>query len=245
MPLYISDYDENGIDRNAPDSPIAHEDGKAQYHYDSKGEYTTTGKTQFIRGVHLASAMATMIAPPNAATGKARMFDQTTKTWSYKTDNRGTVVYDKSTKQESVVDYLGDIKDTHTTIKPPSTRHKHVGGNWIYSDSDRLRHIQNDLMSAIDEVHINAIYQALGFKGTPMQLERYNDKYQQAKDGKFSPDENTSIITKHELYISEIRKTMDMIESFRSSVEESLDSKQFDKAEDEIKVFKVRFLSSN
>jgi hypothetical protein len=66
MPLYISDYDENGIDRNAPDSPIAHEDGKAQYHYDSKGEYTTTGKTQFIRGVHLASAMATMIAPPNA-----------------------------------------------------------------------------------------------------------------------------------------------------------------------------------
>jgi hypothetical protein len=46
-------------------------------------------------------------------------------------DNRGTVVYDKSTKQESVVDYLGDIKDTHTAIKPPSTRHKHVGGNWV------------------------------------------------------------------------------------------------------------------
>jgi hypothetical protein len=41
-------------------------------------------------------------------------------------------------------------------------------------------------MSAIDEVHINSIYQALGFKGTPMQLERYNDKYKQAKDGKFS-----------------------------------------------------------
>jgi hypothetical protein len=48
------------------------------------------------------------------------MFDQATKNWSYKTDNRGTVVYDKSTKQESVVDYLGDIKDTHTAIKPPS-----------------------------------------------------------------------------------------------------------------------------
>jgi hypothetical protein len=31
MPLYISDYDENGIDRNAPDSPIAHEDGKSRF----------------------------------------------------------------------------------------------------------------------------------------------------------------------------------------------------------------------
>jgi hypothetical protein len=70
---------------------VSYEDGKAQYHYDSKGEYTNTGKTQFIRGVHLASAMATMIAPPDATAGKARMFDPATKKWSYKPDNRGKV----------------------------------------------------------------------------------------------------------------------------------------------------------
>jgi uncharacterized protein YnzC (UPF0291/DUF896 family) len=41
-----------------------------------------------------------------------------------------------------------------------------------------------------------------------MQLERYNDKYKRAKDGKFSPDENASIITKHDEYISEVRKSV-------------------------------------
>jgi hypothetical protein len=58
-----------------------------------------------------------------AELGKARMFDPATKKWSYNPDNRGKVVYDKLTKQESVVDYIGDIKDTHTAIKPPSAMH--------------------------------------------------------------------------------------------------------------------------
>jgi uncharacterized protein YnzC (UPF0291/DUF896 family) len=89
------------------------------------------------------------------------------------------------------------------------------------------------------ELFINSIYQALGFKGTPMQLERYNDKYKRAKDGKFSPDENASIITKHDEYISEVRKSVDMIEFFRSSVEKLLDSRDFDKSESLINVVRL------
>jgi hypothetical protein len=38
--------------------------------------------------------------------------------WEYIEDNRNTVVYNKETKQESRIDYLGAIKDDVTTLKP-------------------------------------------------------------------------------------------------------------------------------
>lgn len=38
--------------------------------------------------------------------------------WEYIEDNRDTVVYNKETKQESKIDYLGKIKDDVTTLKP-------------------------------------------------------------------------------------------------------------------------------
>lgn len=38
--------------------------------------------------------------------------------WEYIEDNRNIVVYNKETKQESKIDYLGKIKDDVTTLKP-------------------------------------------------------------------------------------------------------------------------------
>lgn len=38
--------------------------------------------------------------------------------WEYEEDSRNTVVYNKETKQESNIDYLGKIKDDVTTLKP-------------------------------------------------------------------------------------------------------------------------------
>lgn len=38
--------------------------------------------------------------------------------WEYVEDNRNTVVYNKETKQESKIDYLGKIKEDVTTLKP-------------------------------------------------------------------------------------------------------------------------------
>lgn len=38
--------------------------------------------------------------------------------WEYVEDKRGTVVYNKETKQESRIDYLGKIKDDVTTLNP-------------------------------------------------------------------------------------------------------------------------------
>ncbi|MCT7908805.1 hypothetical protein N5915_04465 [Arcobacter lacus] len=38
--------------------------------------------------------------------------------WEYIENNRNTVVYNKETKQESKIDYLGKIKEDETTLKP-------------------------------------------------------------------------------------------------------------------------------
>ena len=38
--------------------------------------------------------------------------------WEYVEDNQNTVVYNKETKQESKIDYLGKIKEDVTTLKP-------------------------------------------------------------------------------------------------------------------------------
>jgi hypothetical protein len=58
----------------------------------------------------------TTIKPLAKKDGFAICFNGTK--WEYVEDNRNTVVYNKETKQESKVDYLGKIKDDVTTSKP-------------------------------------------------------------------------------------------------------------------------------
>lgn len=59
---------------------------------------------------------ATTIKPLAKKEGFAIHFTDTK--WEYIEDNRNTTVYNKETKQESKVDYLGKIKDDVTTSKP-------------------------------------------------------------------------------------------------------------------------------
>ena len=58
----------------------------------------------------------TTIKPLAKKDGFAICFNGTK--WEYIEDNRNTVVYNKETKQESKIDYLGKIKDDVTTLKP-------------------------------------------------------------------------------------------------------------------------------
>lgn len=59
---------------------------------------------------------ATTVKPLNKKDGFAICFNCTK--WEYIEDNRNTVAYNKETKQESRIDYLGVIKDDVTTLKP-------------------------------------------------------------------------------------------------------------------------------
>lgn len=52
--------------------------------------------------------------------------------WEYIEDNRNTVVYNKETKQESRIDYLGKIKEDVTTLKPEQfDKWDYVQNKWI------------------------------------------------------------------------------------------------------------------
>ena len=58
----------------------------------------------------------TTIKPLAKKDGFAICFNSTK--WEYIEDNRNTVVYNKETKQESRIEYLGVIKDDVTTLNP-------------------------------------------------------------------------------------------------------------------------------
>lgn len=58
----------------------------------------------------------TTVKPIDKKEGFAVCFKGTK--WEYVEDKRDTVVYNRETKQESKIDYLGKIKDDVTTLKP-------------------------------------------------------------------------------------------------------------------------------
>ena len=85
-------------------------------------KYDTQTK-EFIQELEINEAygtnlpFTTTIKPLVKKDGFAICFNGTKK-WEYIEDNRNTVVYNKETKQESRIDYLGKIKDDVTTSKP-------------------------------------------------------------------------------------------------------------------------------
>jgi hypothetical protein len=58
--------------------------------------------------------------------------------WEYIEDNRNTVVYNKETKQESRIDYLGAIKDDVTTLKPEQfDRWDYKTNSWVCDEVEK------------------------------------------------------------------------------------------------------------
>ncbi len=70
----------------------------------------------------------------------------------------------------------------------------------------------------------------LGYKGTPDQIESYIDKYDQAKEGLFSTDENEAIILNHEAYLTTIRNFNNLLELFRTQCDDLIIANELDKA---------------
>ena len=84
-------------------------------------KYDTQTK-EFIQELEINEAygtnlpFTTTVKPLTKKDGFAICFNGTK--WEYIEDNSDTVVYNKETKQESKIDYLGKIKDDVTTLKP-------------------------------------------------------------------------------------------------------------------------------
>ena len=74
--------------------------------------------------------------------------------WEYIEDNRNTVVYNKETKQESKIDYLGKIKEDVTISKPEQfDKWDYKTNSWVCDEvekeNDRVQNINSYTQSFI------------------------------------------------------------------------------------------------
>ncbi|RZV13634.1 hypothetical protein D3M61_07065 [Aliarcobacter butzleri] len=65
--------------------------------------------------------------------------------WEYIEDNRGTIVYNKETKEESKIDYLGKIKDDVTTLQPKQfDKWDYETNSWVCDEVEKEKaRVQN------------------------------------------------------------------------------------------------------
>ena len=116
----------------------------------------------------------TTIKPLAKKDGFAICFNGTK--WEYIEDNRNTVVYNKETKQESKIDYLGKIKDDVTTLKPEQF------DKWDYETNSWIEDIEAKNRYEIS-TQISEAKQYLADTG--WYIERLNDP----SSGKAIPEE--------------------------------------------------------
>lgn len=101
---------------------------------------------------------------------------------------------------------------------------------YIQTDEETSEELLKRLMMLCDTKQIEAQKLILGEKATPLQLQRYDDKYARAKAGEFEDAVNQAIIAKYEQARSAIRNFVDLIELFRGAVDDLIKAQEFDKA---------------
>ena len=70
--------------------------------------------------------------------------------WEYVEDNRDKTVYVKEDKQESKIDYLGKIKDEHTSLVPKEF------DEWSYTQNKWIENIEKKETQRIQEIKSKA-----------------------------------------------------------------------------------------
>ena len=109
-----------------------------KYDADTK-EFLQEIETNKQYGINLP--FSTTIKPLAKKEGFAVCFNDTK--WEYIEDNRNTAVYNKETKQESKIDYLGIIKDDVTISKPEQfDKWDNSSNSWILDSKSKEEYEQ-------------------------------------------------------------------------------------------------------
>jgi hypothetical protein len=95
-------------------------------------------------------------------------------------------------------------------------------------NSKREKELKEELMVFCDNKQEEFQEMLLGYKATPLQLQRYIDKYERALKGEFDKNINDLIIQNHEYYQNNLRLLIDKIEYFRMPVDDLLMDQKFD-----------------
>lgn len=112
------------------DNGLAKEPGNVRcFYYDPEtGEYTGWSDEYINIGVSMPGN-STDIDPGEMVAGKVSLFTGTG--WTQEEDHRGDTVYSVENKQESVVDYIGPIKEGFVAAEPSSMFDKWDGQKWV------------------------------------------------------------------------------------------------------------------
>lgn len=89
------------------------------------------------KGVFFIPANATIIKPLDTKENFAVCFNENKEEWEYIEDNRNITIYSITTKEPSIVDYLGAIKNGFTLDKP--TEFDKWGNNTWIKDIEKIK----------------------------------------------------------------------------------------------------------
>ena len=114
-------FDENGL---------AKEPGNVRcFYYDPEtGEYTGWSDEYINVGVSMPGD-STDIDPGEEVAGEVSLFTGTD--WRQEEDHRGYTVYSIENKQESIVDYIGPVRDGFVVVAPTSPFNKWDEQKWV------------------------------------------------------------------------------------------------------------------
>ena len=119
-------------------------------------KYDTQTK-EFIQELEINEAygtnlpFATTVKPLDKKDGFVVCFNETNQEWEYIEDNRNKTVYSTTTKEASIVDYLGAIKEGFTLLVPTEFD-KWENNSWVADETliqNKFKQNRNSLLSTV------------------------------------------------------------------------------------------------
>lgn len=123
------------------------------YNKETKEFTTSTNATAnpLEKGEYIIPANATTKEPLTQKEGFAVCFDEAKKEWEYQEDNRGKTIYSTTTKEASIVDYLGAIKEGFTLLVPTEFD-KWENNSWVVDEKlvqNKFRANRDNLLNTV------------------------------------------------------------------------------------------------
>ncbi|MBJ9954408.1 hypothetical protein I5735_15355 [Acinetobacter baumannii] len=100
------------------------------YSYDSEMIYCGAFEYNWLKDTGLA-ANSTDIKPPKIPKSKIAIFDLSAQKWSIVNDYRNMTAYNIIDQSEVKIDYVGDVKDGFTLLKPNSIYETWLDNAWV------------------------------------------------------------------------------------------------------------------
>lgn len=107
------------------------------HNYDfENNEYISSTQEHVVAGSGIP-ANSTFVKTLDQKDGFTQIFDEEKQEWQYVEDHRYDDAYNIKTKQKDEIKYLGELKDEHTLLAPPSHNHEFINGEWIITEEKK------------------------------------------------------------------------------------------------------------